>query len=147
MDSERLMRRAETHVALRKGFMVVNAVAYIGWMTSLALPGTDLLTAAEWEMVRNISRYVWLLSLVVICTQFGMLKRNRDLAVLVDDERSSEKTALAFKGGYWVLLVAVAVLYLASLLTPAMDMRTFMPLLLAAGVSAPTFAVIFFGKD
>jgi hypothetical protein len=148
MDSERLARQAEGHVALRKGLMIVNALAYIGWIGSQGLAHADAVGGAPvWELVRNVSVPVWMISLVLILVQAAVLKRNHDVAALVDDERSAGKTALAFKGGYWVLLVAVAGLYAATFLLPDLDMRTFMPLLLAAGVAAPAFTVTFFGKD
>lgn len=149
MDNERLMRRAEMHVALRKGLMIVNALAYIGWIGSQGLAQSESfgLPPLIWEIIRNLAMPVWAVSLLLILGQYAMLKRNRDIAVLVDDERSKEKTALAFQGGYWVLLVAVAGLYAATFFVPGLDMRTVMPLLLAAGVAAPAFTVTFFGKD
>ncbi len=149
MDSEQLARRAERHVALRKGLMIVNALAYIGWIGSEGLAHADALGLGPsfWGQVSNVSKPVWAISFALIMLQAVMLKRNRDIAVLVDDERSKEKTALAFQGGYWVLLVAVAGLYAATFVAPGLDMRTFMPLLLAAGVAAPAFSVTFFGKD
>jgi hypothetical protein len=149
MDNERLMRRAETQVAIRKALMVVNALAYIGWIGSQGLAHAEAfgLSPSTWDVVRNLSMPVWGICLILILAQFAMLKRNRDVAVLVDDERNREKTALAFKGGYWALLVAVAGLYTLSFFAPNLDMRTFMPLVLAAGVAAPIFAVTFFGRD
>ncbi|MBP2158439.1 MULTISPECIES: hypothetical protein [Asticcacaulis] len=149
MDSEQLARRAEKHVALRKGLMIVNALAYIGWIGSQGLAQSDAfgVPPSTWEIVRHLAMPVWAVSLLLILAQYAMLKRNRAVAVLVDDERSKEKTALAFQGGYWVLLVAVASVYAATFFEPDLDMRTFMPLLLAAGVAAPAFTVTFFGKD
>ena len=149
MDNERLMRRAETHVALRKGLMIVNALAYIGWIGSRGLAHAEAfgISAPVWEIVRNLSMPVWAISLLLILAQVSALKRNRDIATLVDDERSAAKTNLAFKSGYVVLLIAVACLYAATFVVPDLDMQTFLPLLLAAGVTAPAFAATFFGGD
>jgi hypothetical protein len=149
MDSERLMQRAETHAAVRKGLMIVNALAYIGWIGSqgLAQAAAFGLGASTWSVIGNASVPIWAISLALIFIQLAMLKRNRDVAALVDDERSAGKKALAFQGGYWVLLVAVAGLYTATFFAPDLDMRTFMPLLLAAGVAAPAFTITFFAAD
>lgn len=149
MDSEQLAQRAERHVALRKGLMIVNALAYIGWIGSRGLAHVEAfgIGAAAWNIVRNLSMPVWLVSLLLIFTQISALKRNRDIATLVDDERSAAKTHLAFKSGYMVLLFAVAALYAAAIVWPGLDMQTFLPLLLAAGVTAPAFAATFFGGD
>lgn len=149
MDSERLTRRAETHVMLRKGLLIVNALAYIGWIGSqgLAHAGAFGLGSSTWDIVRNLSMPVWGITLLLILMQIALLKRNRDVAALVDDERSAERKHLAFQGGYWVLLVAVAALYAATFFAPGLDMRTFLPLLLAAGVAAPAFTATVFGAD
>lgn len=146
-SNEQLARRAETHAVLRKGFMVINALAYIGWMTSLALGGSDLLSTGLWEAVRNLSRTVWLISLILIVTQLGLLRRKPALARLVDDERSARNTHLAYRVGYFVLLVAIAAVYLATFYVAGLSLSVVMPLLLAAGVTAPAFAVTFFGAD
>ena len=149
MDNERLARRAETHVAIRKGLLIINALSYIGWvgLEGLAHAKAFGLSLAVWDMIRNLSRPIWAISFFLILAQSVMLKRNRDLAVLVDDERSGARKNLAYMGGYWILLLATSGLYLAAVLTPGLDMRTFMPLMLGIGVAAPIFAVTFFGRD
>ncbi len=149
MNSEQLTRQAEGHVAFRKGLLIVNACGYVAWIGSRGLAHAEAfgLDPSTWDLVHNLSMPVWVISLVLIFAQSAILKRNRDMAALVDDERSIEKKHLAFKGGYWVLLVAVAMVYAATFFAPDLDMRTYMPLLLAAGVAAPAFIVTFFSKD
>ncbi len=144
-DTQNLMKKAEGYVQWRRALLVINALAYIGWIGATGLtylpavaidPGMlNLISAVCWP--------VWLLSLLGIFAQVAYARKHRDISALADDERTVGYTKTAFQTGYWLLLTGLALVYAASYFTP-LDVKAVIPFMLALGVAAPslTYAVL-----
>ncbi|WP_443747403.1 hypothetical protein [Asticcacaulis solisilvae] len=144
-DTEKLLKRAEGMAGLRRGLMVVNALTYVMWIGSTGLQHVDTGLAPQTLNLIGLAAWpVWLASLLGILWTMRHLAKHRDIAGLVDDERTVGLTKRSFQAGYWVLLLAVAGLYTASFFVP-IDVRMAAPILLALGVAAPslTYALLY----
>lgn len=146
MDNEQLLRRAESHQTWRRVFLVINGLAYIGWIGSEGMAHANAFGLGEgvWNLVKTLSWPVWLVSLCIIFWQMRHLFKNREIGAMVDDERTEKLSARSFQVGYWTLLVAITGLYTASYFVDGIDVRTVVPMLLAAGVTVPAFTYAFF---
>ncbi len=144
-DAEKLLKQAEGMAGLRRGLLIVNALSYAVWIGSTGLqhiatgipPQTlNLVGMAAWPL--------WLISLLGIFWTMMHLAKRRDIAGLVDDERTVGLTKRAFQAGYWVLILAVAGAYATSFFV-TIDMQAAAPFLLALGVAAPslTYALLY----
>lgn len=140
-ENDMLMKQAESHSALRRLFLAIQAVAYIGWIGSraLAFTGTNLVDPATLTLVQTVCWPVWLVGLLATFWLMRKTARNRQLAALVDDERTVRLAGTVFQVAFWVLLVAVALVYAATYVT-TVDARAVMPILLSLGVAVPSLA-------
>jgi len=142
-DTDKLLKQAEGIAGLRRGLMVVNALSYVAWIGSTGLQhaGTGL-PPQSLALAGMIAWPAWLVSLLGILWTMKHLASRRDIAGLVDDERTAGLTKRAFQAGYWALLLAVTGLYAASYFVP-IDIKTAAPFLLALGVAAPSLTYAF----
>ncbi len=143
-NTDRLMREAAGQALLRRTLLVVNAASYVAWIGSIWLMHVGTIDPGALSLVQTIAWPVWLISLFGILAGMVYMRRRRDIAGLVDDERTVGLAATAFKTGYWVLLVAVAGVYAGSFFT-TIDVRLVAPVLLALGVATPsvTYAALY----
>ena len=142
-DAEKLLKQAEALAGLRRGLMIVNALSYIAWIGATGLQHVDTgLAPQTLGLVGTAAWPVWLVSLLGILWTMMHLARRRDIAGLVDDERTANLTSRAFQAGYWALLLAVSGLYAASYFI-AVDIKVAAPFLLALGVAAPSLTYAF----
>lgn len=145
MSDDRLIRQAEQVGGLRSLFLIGQAVGYIGWIGSRGLTIMGL----EPHTLTIVQNLCWPLWLVCLLATFWLMRRtaqNRQLAVLLDDERTSGLTKTVFQTSYWILLVAVALVYAATFITEV-DIRAVAPILLSLGVAVPslTYACLYRG--
>lgn len=144
-DNERLIQQAERAGGLRRLFLIGQTIGYIGWIGShgLAALGLDphILT-----IVQNLCWPLWLVSLLATFWLMWRTAKNQQLAALLDDERTSGLTKTVFQTSYWVLLVAVALVYTATFVIEV-DIRAVAPILLSLGVAVPslTYACLYRG--
>ena len=143
-DADKLLKQAQSHVALRRVLLVVNGLSYVMWIGSRGLGFAGGVDPGLLSAIGMIAWPVWLVSLLAIFWTMARLRKRHDIAGLVDDERTVGLTGTAFKAGYWVLLIGVAAVFAASYVLP-IDVRAVMPVLLALGVAAPslTYAALF----
>ena len=144
-NTQNLMKKAEGYVQWRRITLVINALAYVGWIGSTGLgflPGVAI-DPALLRLVSAISWPIWLLSLLGIFAQMAYARKHRDIAALADDERTVGYTKTAFQTGYWLLLIGLALVYAASYFTQ-LDVKAVIPFMLALGVAAPslTYAML-----
>lgn len=137
-DNEILLRQAEAHAVARRLLMIVNALSYIAWIGAFGLSqsghGFD---GHLLGLVQALSFPVWLVSLLAIFWTIRRLRQRRDIAGLIDDERTVRVSGRSFQVGYWGLLLAITGLFAASFFIP-LDVRLVAPFLLALGVAAPS---------
>ncbi|MGZ3298356.1 MAG: hypothetical protein ACXU8U_05890 [Asticcacaulis sp.] len=146
MDNDRLMKQAEGYIALRRVLLIVNALGYIAWIGSEGLGhlGNLSVDPHTLSLVKLVAQPIWVLSLLGIFGVMARLRKRRDIAGLVDDERTRALSGWSFKAGYWVLLISIAGVYAANFFM-TIDVRLVAPLLLALGVATPslTYAVTY----
>lgn len=145
-ESDLLLKQARSHALARRLLLAVNAASYIaavGAQGLLAIKGgvfdTHLLDTVRWT-----AWPLWTLSLIAIFWTMARLRKRTDLVGLVDDERTVQMAGLAFKAGYWALLLGVTVALAVNCIVP-LDLGVVAPLLLALGVAAPslTYAALY----
>jgi len=144
-DNDKLLKQAEGMAGLRRGLLIVNALSYVLWIGSRGLQYIDAgIPEDAVNLAGMVAWPIWLISLLGIFWTMMHLAKRRDLAGLVDDERTAGLTKRAFQVGYWALLAAVTGLYITSYFV-AIDIRTAAPFLLALGVAAPslTYALLY----
>ena len=144
-DNERLIQQAEQAGGLRRLFLIGQAVGYIGWIGSQGLSALGL-DPHILTIVQNLCWPLWLVSLLATFWLMRRTAKNRQLAVLLDDERTSGLTKTVFQTSYWVLLTAVALVYAATFVAEV-DIRVIAPILLSLGVAVPslTYACLYRG--
>lgn len=140
-DTDILMKQAENHGALRRLFLAVQAVAYLGWIGSqgLAFFGVPGIDPAVLRLVQMACWPIWLVALLATFWLMRRTAKNRQLALLVDDERTVALVGKVFQTAYWVLLVALAAVYAATYVT-TIEVRAVMPILLSVAVAVPSLA-------
>ncbi len=143
-DGDKLLKQAQSHAALRRVLLVVNGLSYLVWIGSRGLGFAGSVDPGLLAAMGMIAWPVWLVSLLGIFWTMARLRKRRDIAGLVDDERTVGLAGTAFKAGYWVLLVGIAAVFAVSYFV-SIDVRAVMPVLLALGVAAPslTYAALF----
>lgn len=144
-DNERLIQQAEQAGGLRRLFLIGQAVGYIGWIGSQGLSALGL-DPHILTIVQNLCWPLWLVSLLATFWLMRRTAKNQQLAALLDDERTSGLTKTVFQTSYWVLLIAVALVYAATFVTEV-DIRAIAPILLSLGVAVPslTYACLYRG--
>ena len=144
-DTQVLMKKAEGFVRWRRGVLVLNALAYVGWIGGAGLShlGVVAIDNGLLGLISTVSLVVWIVSLMTIFAQMNYARRHREISRLADDERTVTYTKTAFQTGYWLLLIALGCAYAASYFTD-LDIKAVVPFLLALGVAAPslTYAVL-----
>lgn len=144
-DTEKLLKQAEGMAGLRRVLLIVNALSYVVWIGSTGVQHLDTGIPPQIVGLTGMLAWpVWLVSLLGIFWTMAHLAKRRDIAGLVDDERTAGLTKKAFQAGYWALILALAGVYAASYFIP-IDVQTAAPFLLALGVAAPslTFALLY----
>lgn len=138
-DTQLLMKKAEGYVQWRRSLLVVNALAYIGWIgsTGMGYLHTVAIEPSVLNLVAMICWPIWLLSLLGIFAQMRYGRKHGEISRLADDERTVSYTKTAFQTGYWLLLVALAGVYAASYFIE-LDIKAVIPFMLALGVAAPS---------
>ena len=144
-DNERLIQQAERVGGLRRLFLIGQAVGYIGWIGSQGFSALGL-DPHILIIVQNLCWPLWLVSLLATFWLMWRTAKNQQLAALLDDERTSGLTKTVFQTSYWVLLVAVALVYTATFVIEV-DIRAVAPILLSLGVAVPslTYACLYRG--
>ena len=144
-DNELLIQQAEQAGGLRRLFLIGQAVGYIGWIGSQGLSALGL-DPHILTIVQNLCWPLWLVSLLATFWLMRRTAKNQQLAALLDDERTSGLTKTVFQTSYWVLLIAVALVYAATFVTEV-DIRAIAPILLSLGVAVPslTYACLYRG--
>lgn len=144
-DNERLIQQAEQAGGLRRLFLIGQAVGYIGWIGSQGLSALGL-DPHILTIVQNLCWPLWLFCLFATIWLMRRTAKNQQLAALLDDERTSGLTKTVFQTSYWVLLIAVALVYAATFVTEV-DIRAIAPILLSLGVAIPslTYACLYRG--
>lgn len=145
-ENEKLLQQAEGQANLRRLLLVINAASYVVWIGSRSLTalGSSSLDPGLLSTVQMAAWPVWLVSLVGLLWAMARLRKRRDIAGLVDDERTTGLSARSFQVGYWVLLVGAAAVYTASFFI-TVDVKLVAPALVALGVAAPslTYAALY----
>ena len=144
-DNDRLIRQAEQVGGLRRLFLIGQAVGYIGWIGSRGLTALGL-DPHILTIVQNLCWPLWLVSLLATFWLMRRTAKNHQLAALLDDERTSGLTKTVFQTSYWVLLIAIALVYAATFVSEV-DIRAVAPILLSLGVAVPslTYASLYRG--
>ncbi|MDV6329226.1 hypothetical protein [Asticcacaulis sp. 201] len=145
-ENERLIKQAEHMGGLRRLLLIGQAVGYIGWIGSRGLGYVQGLSIDPLVLmvVQNLCWPLWMVSLLASLWLMRRTTKNRQLSALLDDERTAELTKKVFQIGYWVLLIALALVYASTFLTDV-DIRAIAPILLSLGVAAPslTYAALY----
>ena len=143
-DTDKLIKQAHSHAVLRRVLLIVNGLSYLAWIGSRGAAFAGLADDRLVSLISNLAWPLWLISLVGILWTMARLRKRRDIAGLVDDERTVGLASTAFKTGYWLLLIGIAAVFAASYFV-SIDVRAVMPVLLALGVAAPslTYAALF----
>ena len=137
-DNELLLRQAEGVTTWRRLLLVVNALTYAAWIGvfGVSISGAHI-ALPPWALIAAVvCAVVWMLSMIGIFLGIRALKRNRALAGLVDDERTVGLRGRAVQAGYWVVLIAIAILYGLAGFVP-LDIKLVLPALIALGVAVP----------
>ncbi|WKL56461.1 hypothetical protein Q1W73_12265 [Asticcacaulis sp. ZE23SCel15] len=147
-DNDRLIQQAERLGHLRRLFLIGQAVGYIGWIGSSGLEyvRAPLIDPFILKFVQNMCWPLWLVSLLATLLLMRRTAIDRQLGALLDDERTSGLIKSVFQTSYWVLLIAVALVYAATFVAEV-DIRAIAPVLLSIGVAVPslTYACLYRG--
>ena len=143
-ENEKRIRQAERLAGVRRLLLVVNAVAYFGWIGAQALDFIPRITVTNAQVadIQFVLGPLWLVSLIgLILTLFW----RRDVRALIDDERTAKLTLRAFQAGYGALLLAVTVLSILPILGYRLNILGVLPILLSLGVAVPplTYAALY----
>ena len=144
-DNEALLKKAEGVAGFRRVLLIINALAYFAWIGATGLErGHVDIDGGILKLTQVVAGAVWLISLVALFVAMAKLRQRKDIAGLVDDERTQGLTARCFQMGYWALLLGVTGVYTASYLMEV-DVKLIAPFLLALGVAVPplTFAFLY----
>jgi hypothetical protein len=137
-DSEERLRQAEGLAGLRRGLLLVNALAYVvalgaGGLSRVGGYGFD---TAQLDLARLIAWPIWFLSLLGILWTMHRAKRHPEIGALMDDERTVNLKSIGFQAGYWAILLPVAGHMTATYFTDV-DIKLVLPFVLAVGVAVP----------
>ncbi len=147
-ENDRLIQQAEWAGGLRRLFLTGQAVAYIGWIGSQGaahIPALNI-DPIVLNLIQTVCWPIWLVSLLATFWLMRRTAKNRQVSALLDDERTVGLTKTVFQASYWVLLVAVALVYAATFISEV-DIRAIAPILLSLGVAVPslTYACLYRG--
>lgn len=150
MNNEKKLRHAEAFANFRRLLLTVNALAYMlwvgpqagyffGWFASIDSANQVIAPIAM------IAGPIWLISLLLILAMIFYLYRRRDLAGLIDDERTKNLTKRAFQAGYFTLLIIIALSYALCFFGKMPNILALLPILLSIGVAVPslTYALLY----
>jgi hypothetical protein len=147
-SNDHLIQQAERMGGLRRLFLIGQAIGYIGWIGSRSLQFINGLAIdpLALTLVQNLCWPLWLFSLVATLWLMRRTAKNRQLGALLDDERTAGLMKTVFQTSYWVLLIAVALLYAVTFVTDV-DIRAVAPILVSLGVAVPslTYACFYRG--
>ncbi len=142
-DNDRLIQQAERVGGLRRLFLIGQAVGYIGWIGSRSFQFINGLAIDPFilTIVQNLCWPLWLFSLLATLWLMHRTAKNRQLGPLLDDERTAGLIKTVFQTSYWVLLIAVALVYAATFVTEV-DIRAVAPILVSLGVAVPSLTYV-----
>jgi hypothetical protein len=138
-DNDRLVQQAEQMGGLRRLFLIGQGVGYAGWIGSRSLQFINGLAIDPLflTLVQNLCWPLWLFSLLATLWVMRRTAKNHQLGALLDDERTAGLIKTVLQTSYWVLLIAVALVYAATFITDV-DIRLVAPILVSLGVAVPS---------
>ena len=125
----------------RRRLLVVMAIAFIVWqlaglqMFSDFAGGDSHLTS----FVSLLAFAVWAVTLILLMHQRGVKGAPPEARAALNDELVQQNRMRAFRTGYWVMLIAAAVVFTASLFVKV-EGNVAAQLILVAGVAGPMLA-------
>lgn len=143
-ETQYLEQAASTMVRLRRIFLIVSALAYIGGMGACALlytgnfnPYRTIVIFANW-----ICWPIWLASSIASVWLIFRLRKHRAVGRLIDDERTLKYVHLSFQVSYWALLILTGGLLGLSFIIHV-EARAVLAGLLACGVAVAPLTYAF----